>query len=647
MPILYSLLLFVLFSSGVATADSSDTFLLAREASKNRNEQALTSYLSRLQADNYVLAPYVDYWRTMVRLNQLDANEAHAFFDRYPDYPFTERVRTEWLKQLAKRGDWNGFFADYPQRSLDDTAVTCYALMGRAERGEEMALAEGKPLWLTPNEQPENCGLLFDKMQKAGVLTEEDIWARLRLALFEGKMTLARSILQRLPKSEVGDVKALERANTSPQVFLDKKPYSTKTRYGRELNIFAFDRLARVQPQIAYDRWIALNGSYGAEDKDAVWVRMGYHAARRLDPRALSWFNKAKDSALSADQLAWKTRAALREGDWSTVIKTVLEMPPEMQEDPAWKYWRGRAFKEKGETTIATKILLPVSRLHSYYGILAKEDMPYMLINSPEVFKVSEDDIKAVAELPAIQRAMELRKLDLRWEAKAEWQFASTNFDDKMLISAAELAARQDWFDLAILTAEKTGQTHDFDLRYPTPYRDKIQNYCKANSVDEAWVYGVIRQESRFSPIAKSGVGASGLMQLMPATATWLSKRMGVTDYHSGMINDLSTNIQFGTSYLRIVLDQMGGQMAMATAAYNAGPGRAKRWVGAKPMEGAIYAESIPFDETRNYVQKVMSNAYYYAARLGNKPQRMKELLGTVGGGGLPAAVDDTEQKEE
>jgi soluble lytic murein transglycosylase len=153
---------------------------------------------------------------------------------------------------------------------------------------------------------------------------------------------------------------------------------------------------------------------------------------------------------------------------------------------------------------------------------------------------------------------------------------------------------------------------------------------AKQQNIDEAWVYGIIRQESRFMHYAKSNVGAAGLMQVMPATAKWVANKAGWRDYHNGMIHDIDTNISLGTHYMKYTVDQFNGQEVMATAAYNAGPSRAKKWMGATALEGAIYAETIPFTETRNYVKKVMANAHLYAKQLGLEPIPLKKRLGTI-----------------
>ena len=245
-------------------------------------------------------------------------------------------------------------------------------------------------------------------------------------------------------------------------------------------------------------------------------------------------------------------------------------------------------------------------------------------------YKVENSDVQDIANAPAFQRVETLQRLDFRWEAKSEWAQATKDFDDKQLLAAAEFAARKNWYDLAIITADKTTEIHDFALRYPTPYRNLMKPAAGEQAIDEAWVYGITRQESRFMHYAKSGVGASGLMQLMPATAKWAARRVGISNYNNSMIHELDTNIALGTYYMRHTLDLMNGQEVMATAAYNAGPSRAKKWLATTPLEGAVYAETIPFSETRSYVQKVMANAHLYAARLGLKTMSLKQRLGVV-----------------
>jgi soluble lytic murein transglycosylase len=320
-------------------------------------------------------------------------------------------------------------------------------------------------------------------------------------------------------------------------------------------------------------------------------------------------------------------------------------MQAKQSEEGAWRYWKARALKERAiqEPKLqaeANAIFSKLSTERHYYGWLAADELESVMGSPDEPYTISENEVTAIASLPAIKRALELQRLDLRWEAKAEWVWATHNFDDKQLLAAAEYAARQKWYDIAIITADNTKQIHDFSLRYPTPYRDLMRSSANSENIDEAWVYGLTRQESRFMHYAKSGVGASGLMQLMPTTAKWAAKRMGMYSYSNDKIHELSTNINIGAYYMRYILDLMGGQAVMATAAYNAGPSRAKRWMASEPLEAAIYIETIPFSETRNYVQKVMANATFYAPRLGTKIQTLKSRLGVIPGSGKAEIIE-------
>ena len=220
--------------------------------------------------------------------------------------------------------------------------------------------------------------------------------------------------------------------------------------------------------------------------------------------------------------------------------------------------------------------------------------------------------------------------LDLRWEGKLEWKNVIKSFDDKQLLAAAYFANQQSWYDLAINTADDTRGAHDFSVRYLMPYKTLMTKAAQQQAIDGTWVHGIARQESRFMHYAKSHAGAAGVMQLMPTTARWAAKKAGVNGYKGSMIHDLGTNITIGTYYLAHTLEVMKGNKIMATAGYNAGPGRAKRWLAPQPLEGAIYAETIPFDETRVYVQRVMANMYMYKKQTGEARLTLKQLMGNT-----------------
>jgi soluble lytic murein transglycosylase len=643
----------VMFSAPVLAMSDQALFQHARESYNAKNETALAQDVAELNQQQYLLAPYADYWLMLLRLNAAENDEVQNFLTKYGNYPFAERLRGEWLKKLGKQQDWPVFFEQYPNYKREDTAVQCYALSGKnfAEGPGADIAEQTKKLWMTTADLPVSCNSLFDAMQNAGLLTSDDLWGRFRLALQNGKLPLAKSIAGRIAGFDENDLKLLDIANQTPKAVLDEKAAvmktgskktvtkisaSFKTRAGIEINLFALDRLARTNVAEAVSMLEQMQNKLSSTDRSFAWSRVAYHAARTHNPKALEYYALAKNTSLDKEQLAWKVRAALRVKDWDVVDVTIPLMPPEQQQEGAWRYWKGRALNEKGLTVEANKILGPLSTERHYYGWLAAEDVESSIGNVEQEYKVSEIEVSAIASQPAIKRALELQKLGLRWEAKAEWVWATRNFDDKQLLAAAAYAIRNEWYDIAIATADNTKQLHDFNLRYPTPYRNLFRAAAENEGVDEAWIYGLVRQESRFMHHAKSGVGAAGLMQIMPATAKWVAKRIGMHDYSSDLIHDLTTNVSIGTHYIRYTFELMNGQAVMATAAYNAGPSRAKRWQPTEPMEAAIYIESIPFAETRSYVQKVMANAQMYVPRLGRSALSLKSRLGVIPGTNKP-----------
>lgn len=643
-------------SAPVLALTDQELFQHARESYNAKNEIALASDVEQLDAQQYLLAPYADYWLMLLRLEKAPNEDVESFLAKYGNYPFAERMRGEWLKKLGKQQDWQTFFEQYSNYKRDDIAVQCYALFGRSiaeGAGSELA-AQTRKLWMTTTDLPSSCNPLFDTMQKAGALTSEDLWARLRLALQNGKLSLAKNIAGRITDFDDKDIKLLDIANQTPKALLEDKPQavksgrkktvakvtaSYKTRSGIEINLFALDRLSRTSVPDAVAIMQQVQEKLSSADRAFAWGRIAYHAARTHHPKALEYYALAKNSSLDKEQMAWMVRAALRAADWEAVDATISAMQSDQQQEGAWRYWKARALNAKGMTAEANRILAPLSRERHYYGWLAAEEVETSIGNVDQEYQPTEIEVTAIASQPAIKRSLELQKLGMRWEAKAEWVWATRSFDDKQLLAAAEYAMRQQWYDMAIATADNTTQLHNFNLRYPTPYRDLFRAAAKNEGVDEAWIYGLARQESRFMHHAKSGVGAAGLMQIMPATAKWAAKRIGMSNYSNELIHDLTTNVSIGTYYMRYTFELMSGQAVMATAAYNAGPGRAKRWLASDPMEAAIYVETIPFAETRGYVQKVMANALMYAPRLGRPALSLKTRLGVIPGTNKPELV--------
>ena len=613
-----------------------DDLLAAQDAFRANQSTRLDAAAQRLKGT--IFEPYGIYWQLEIDLDKASQQDVASFLKNYSDSPLSSRLLSDWLKNLGKQQNWTLFSQYYPPKAYNDTELKCYALQSRlATAGNDAATAvvlqEAKQYWFNGSDMPESCSPLFQKLIDTKLVSEDEIWQRIRLALEAGNVSVARSVIQYLPDPEMNAMKSLRVVVSNPARYLDRTRHDYKTRPGRELAMFAVYRIARTDIQRAYEIWSSLSAHFDKEDQSYVWGILAFQGARKHDPAALSWFQlAAADKPLSPLQLEWKVRLALRLQDWDQVLQGIENMPSSQRNQGVWRYWKARALKATGHLPEANTLWAPLSRERNFYGQLAAEELGASIGNPPAEFKPTNEEINSIENIRGIQRALALYRAGLRRDANREWMWNIRGMNDKQLLAAAELARRNAWYDRSISTAEQTQQLHDFGLRFPSPHRETLGSYAQDLGLDEAWVYGLIRQESRFVQEAKSSVGASGLMQLMPSTARWVAKKMGLRDYKRSLINQLDTNIAMGTFYLKHVLDQLGDQEVLATAAYNAGMSRAKRWQDERKLEGAIYVESIPFSETRDYVKKVMSNASYYASRFGQKLISLKQRLGDIAG---------------
>jgi len=616
-----------LFLLAAQAADMDKDFLATGEAFRTGNAVRLDAYAKRLRG--HLLEPYVLYYQLRMRLEDASPEEVRAFAAAHHDSPLSEQLRAEWLKVLGRRQQWELFDEEYPSLRDADIELTCYALQSRARAYPEETLEEARPLWFVPRSLPESCAPHMTALRTSGALSPDDIWTRIRYALETGRVSRARQLARYLPPGDAPAPRVLEAARSNPAGYLERRRFNLKYRGGRESVMFAAHRLARTSPSQAARHWSSLEDRFSPQERSYVWSLIGYLGALAHDPGALEWYARAGEN-LSDRQLAWKVRAALRARAWPDVLAAIDAMTQAESGKSAWRYWKARALVEEGRTGDAERILKPLATEFNFYGQLAVEELGGK-IEAPHVaYRPSTADADAIGERIGLQRALELYRLGLRIYAEREWLWAIRGFDDRQLLAAAALAQRHGNYERAISTANRTISLHDFDLRYPAPYREVLQVHAEQFSLEEAWLYGLIRQESRFVANARSRSGASGLMQLMPGTARWVARKLELKNWRWSRVTDVDTNVNLGTYYLRHVLDSLDGHTVLASAGYNAGPRRARNWRPDATIEGAVYAETIPFNETRNYVKRVMANTSYYAHNFSQELQSLKQRLGII-----------------
>jgi soluble lytic murein transglycosylase len=601
----------------------------ARQAVNSKQFGQLASFVPQAKGD--VLAIYPEYWflRTQLGLYRTPSvsQSLEQFLEKNSGAYLADRLRGEWLLTAARSGDF------VTVRALGtvlnpSNQVLCAQLEAKHMGGQRATAAEAMKIFVPFGA----CWKLFDQLVADRVLTNAELMPYLHDAIENNKLPDARRFAAYI--FDAKELAAYDVMIKGPAAWL-----ATQTALGsverNEIIAVGLARLARTDLTAA-DALVKKQWKNLLPKKNMQWVygQMALVASMNLDPRAYAWYRDSGSVRLSDNNEAWRVRMALRQPkiDWKWVMQSIDTMREPQRSDPTWVYWKARGLVATGKKADAEKAYASIAPDYSFYGQLAVEELGRTITAPKRPEPVSEKELAQARANPGLQRAVTLFKRGWRPEAVPEWTFALRGMTDRQLLAAAELARRESIYDRVVATSVRTKNEVDFTQRFVAPFEGRVSAQAREVNVEPAWVYGLIRQESLFIMDARSHVGASGLMQLMPATAKWMAQKIGLTNFTPGSVNDFDTNTKLGTSYLSMVQSDLGGSQVLASAGYNAGPGRPMLWRSKldAPVEGAIFAETIPFNETRDYVKKVMSNATYYAAVFTGNPQSLKQRLGQI-----------------
>jgi len=584
---------------------------------------------------DYPLYGYLEYEYLRKRVHRVPDQLIKRFIDTYSDSPISSRLRSAWLRHLARKGRWNKFLEEYQPGS--STKLRCSHALALFKVGrKEDAMAEVDRLWLTSKSQPRSCDRVFAEWKKHGGMNNEMIWKRIELAMEKSRTSLAVFLAKSLPKSDREWVDRWVSMHRNPARNLHRKVYRLNRPEARLVYRHGVERLARRDAGAAADAWDQVREDHFELDADAAHAVDQYvalSAASQKHPRALELM--ARLERPNERTLDWRVRAALTQQDWWTALTWIEGLPADLRDTDQWRYWRARILEMQSRNlpalrTAAERIFSSLAEQRSYHGFLAADriGVPYELESRPLVF--TDDQLREVAKLPAIQRAYELFKLKKYVEARREWFLATNAMSDRELQKVSVLASRWGWHDRAIMTVAKSDHYDDLEMRFPIVFEDEIRKNADSRKIDPAWIYGVLRQESSFMVDARSGAGALGLMQLMPRTGRMTARYLNSRIRSTREILEVSKNITLGSAYLRRMLDRNSGHSALATASYNAGPHRVGKWMPKDPIAADLWVESIPFTETRNYVQRVMAYTVIYDFRLDGEAAKMRSRMPVV-----------------
>lgn len=616
-----------------------DTLLEMQQAFRKGDKSRLTALLPTVRG--HPLEPWAAYWELRARLDQAQSDQVNAFLQRFAGTYQEDRLRNDWLLLLGQRRDWDQFADLHPYyRMGDDREVRCYALAIDQIKGTaaEDAGAEVLSNWYALRDLDDGCSNAAAEMLAARKIKPLDVWRKARLAAEANRLRMARKAVEIVAPDALAQ---LREALDSPTKYLTGRA-TARGKERQELVVLALVRMAMSDAGAAAG---LLDSKWGvhlsAEERNWLWGLIGKQAALSLSPDALAYFgNVGRDTDLNDDMLAWKVRAALRAGQWKLVGRSIDAMSARARQDSTWVYWKarsltaGRASEE--DRAAARQLYERIAGTTGFYEQLALEELGARVTPAPAPAPLTDAEKVAARANPGLNRALYAIALGLRSEGVREWNYTTNlhqqgGMSERELLAAADLACERQVWDRCINTSERTRDVIDVAQRFPMPYQATVVQRARGIGLDPAYVYGLIRQESRFIMDARSGVGASGLMQVMPATARWTARKIGLTGFTPQQINDRDTNITIGTAYLKLALDDFDGSMPLAAAAYNAGPGRPRNWRNGPVLDAAIWAENVPFNETRDYVKKVLANTVNYAAILTGQPQSLKSRLGLVG----------------
>jgi soluble lytic murein transglycosylase len=586
-----------------------DLILDMHQAYKRGDTRKLTQMLPQLRG--HALEPWAAYWELRARLDSASVQEIQDFLTRWAGTYQEDRLRNDWLLMLGQRRDWTTFEAEYPKfRMNDDREVRCYALLvqhlTQGAAAPATLAGEVRRNWYAQRDADDGCAHAASRLigERDGArrtgnatgMTVQDAWVKARLATEANRPRAATKAVEIVSPESLPLVAEL---NASPVKFLTSR-VTAMSKVRKELITLALIKLAVGDAEGAARQ---LDSKWGpqlsAEERNWVWGVIGKQAASRLSRRHGLLRQRQRDSDLSDDMLGWKVRAALRAGNkprWADVLSAVNGMSDEAQRDPAWTYWKARALlaaspntspNPSDKRTEALALLERIASPRGFYEQLALEELGRKMKKTPR------------ARMPAWPRAV-CHPHRPAPEGVREWNYStnlhtSGGMSDRELLAAADLACQTARCGTAASTpASAPRRSSTWSSAFPCRSATRWSR-SREIGLDPAYVYGLIRQESRFIMDARSHVGASGLMQVMPATARWTAKKIGLTNFTPDQINDRDTNIAIGTGYLKLVLDDFGGSMPLAAAAYNAGPGRPRNWRNGPVMEAAIWAENVPF----------------------------------------------------
>lgn len=615
-----------------AQADDRGAFLEAQRALSSGDLETFQRLAAQLT--DYPLYPYLRFSELARDLPAASDDQIEDFLRDFPQTQLANRLRRAYLARLAGAERWSDYARIY--RGDQSTVRQCLFLRSLLETGRrDEALAQVEPLWLSARSQPEACDPVFAAWRDAGELTPARIWDRLRLAMEAGERGVARYLGGLLPASESLWHDHWLAVDAEPALVLAPLGFEENDPRAAPILAHGVARLAQRSPEAALEALGAWRHRLAADERasDRAHAAVARALSEAGDPRGLVVWSAIRATSHNLPEQEARLRAAIRQGAWHRVAEWVARMPESEAKRDRWLYWQGRAEAALGREAQSRIALTAAAQGRSLWAFIAADRLGLSYRLDPAGTPAEPARIRALAASPTIARVRELSRLGRETDMRREWRELIRDLEVPDLMAAAYVADVMRWHDLAIQASASAGYWDDLDLRFPLKHRSLIGERAWQIGMDEDWVFAVIRQESVFARTLASDAGAIGLMQVMPGTAREVAQGLDLDPPTRWDLLDPSVNITLGSAYLARMRDRFG-HVALATAAYNAGPQRVARWLPDACIEADLWIVSIPFRETRRYVERVLAYRVIYAERLG-LPARVSDWLPPVPGAGF------------
>ncbi|MGB5598391.1 MAG: transglycosylase SLT domain-containing protein [Thiothrix litoralis] len=614
------------------------------ELPENQRELFQQTY-SKLQAGNtdgfatlpagmtqYPLYPWLEYSYLKQNVDTLSDAQMLDFALRNPNSLMADALYTQLSKRLADKQDWQKLLNTIPP-DLDDTNTQCYRTQALMAIGQKQAaLDTGKQTWMGITKGISSaCLPVTDLLRRYVKLSTSDYWERIRAALDKNQTTLASQLAADLPPEARSAVDTWMQIRKSPADALPNAIQQTDTPYLRDAITYGLERLAKKEPQQAETLWATARQTlkFTPEETAKVESALGMYQALRRDPAALPRLAAIPSAQRTQDGNLWMARAAARTSDWEKLLDATRQLKFDNARDAAgWQYWQARALEQTGKKREATSLYTQIAPQATFYGFLSADHLG----QSYDSLRLKPIDrsqrVAGLQKIAAVQRAFEWFALGNREQGRKEWFRVLKQMDKDGILAMADLATRANDPNLAIWTVARAKEWDEINLRFPLVHIELAMEQGRTQGIQPAWIMGVMRRESAFDAGVESSAKALGLMQLIPPTARAVGNKLGLSIKGRDDILHPATNVQLGSAYLRDMLRKFSGNYAQATAAYNAGPGRPPQWAPEKLINADQWVESIPFNETRDYVQAVMAYTTIYDDKLNpGKGRRLSERL--------------------